>query len=328
MVKGNLFLNRCCSKLMNVALLGGICFPLFAQNQVELLPYGKMDQWILREMRESALIGKKNKVLYAPGKPDTIRGEMTYDPGDSPWATSSMIAKVSGITKVSTSVYPEKRGNGYCARMETQIDSCSALGIVHIHVLVGGSVYLGRAIEPVKDTSDPRSKIASGVAFSKRPKALVFDYKVHLSGQSDRIRLDGFSRKQKVNGKDKPLVCLYLQKRWEGKDGTLYAKRIGTRVIPFDVSCDWVNQAVFPIWYGDITQRADYQPWMGLITGSEARYAFNSLGKNVPIKEIGWGNADDEPTHLILEFLSSHGGSYIGSPGNMFWIDNIGFVYE
>lgn len=324
----DLWLKRNKAAQLTVVLLAVPAFSLCGQAPVESIPYGSMDSWIRREIRESALIGKKEKVLYAPGKSDTIRGEMTYQPGDSPWSTSNMVAKVSGITKVSTSVYPEKRGNGYCARMETQIESCSALGIVHIDVLVGGSVYLGRSIEPVRNTSNPRSKIASGIPFTKRPKALVFDYKVQLSGESKRIRLDGFSRQQWVEGKDKPLVCLYLQRRWEGEDGMLYAKRIGTRVITFEESCDWVDQSAFPIWYGDITQRPDYQPWMGLVDGDETRYAFNSHGENVPVKEIGWGSSGDEPTHLILEFLSSHGGSYIGSPGNQFWIDNVGFIYE
>ena len=47
----------------------------------------------------------------------------------------------------------------------------------------------------------------------------------------------------------------------------------------------------------------------------------------MPIQEIGWGTEDDEVTHMILEFCSSHGGSYIGSPGNTFWVDNIRLGY-
>ena len=43
--------------------------------------------------------------------------------------------------------------------------------------------------------------------------------------------------------------------------------------------------------------------------------------------QAGWGTEDDEVTHMILEFCSSHGGSYIGSPGNTFWVDNIRLGY-
>lgn len=303
------------------------CLSAVSQGHIEPLAYGDLDRWIVREITESALIGKHSRHLYAPGRPDTLREKMTYNPGDSPWATSNVVAKVSGITKASTSVYPEKRGDGYCARMETAQETCSALGIVNIKVLVSGSFFLGRSIEPIRGTSDPRSKIASGIPFRRKPASLVFDYKVMLSGKPDRIRLDGFSRRKTVEGMDMPLVCLYLQKRWEDASGALYAKRVGTLVIRFDRNTDWVEQASFPIRYGDITREADFQSYMDLLPEDDLRYAYNSHGENVPVKEIGWGTADDEPTHLILEFLSSHGGSYVGSPGNTFWVDNIGFAY-
>lgn len=82
-----------------------------------------------------------------------------------------------------------------------------------------------------------------------------------------------------------------------------------------------INDASFTILYGDITKRSDYEEYMGFQLGESARYSLNSKGKNVPIQEIGWGTEDDEVTHMILEFCSSHGGSYIGSPGNTFgWI--------
>ena len=59
----------------------------------------------------------------------------------------------------------------------------------------------------------------------------------------------------------------------------------------------------------------------------EERYARNSKGESVPIKEMGCGKAEDTPTHMILQFTSSHGGAYIGSPGNTMWIDNVGLIY-
>ena len=36
---------------------------------------------------------------------------------------------------------------------------------------------------------------------------------------------------------------------------------------------------------------------------------------------------EDVPTHMVLQFTSSHGGAYIGSPGNSLWIDNVKLVY-
>lgn len=47
----------------------------------------------------------------------------------------------------------------------------------------------------------------------------------------------------------------------------------------------------------------------------------------MPIREVGWGDAGDKPTHVVLRFSSSHGGAYIGSVGNTLWIDNVRFVY-
>jgi hypothetical protein len=53
----------------------------------------------------------------------------------------------------------------------------------------------------------------------------------------------------------------------------------------------------------------------------------NSKGESVPINEIGWAEEGETPTHMILQLTSSHGGAYIGSPGNTMWIDNVKLVY-
>ena len=55
-------------------------------------------------------------------------------------------------------------------------------------------------------------------------------------------------------------------------------------------------------------------------------YARNSKGEMVPVVETGWARADEVPTHLLLQFSSSHGGAYVGTPGNTFWVDNVGLV--
>ena len=53
----------------------------------------------------------------------------------------------------------------------------------------------------------------------------------------------------------------------------------------------------------------------------------NSKGESVPIHEVAWGDENDVPTHMYIQFTSSHGGAYIGSPGNTLWVDNVKLVY-
>ena len=117
-----------------------------------------------------------------------------------------------------------------------------------------------------------------------------------------------------------------MQKRWEDKEGNVYSKRVGTMVQRYIQSTDgWVNEATYPILYGDITSRPEYRSYMRIQV--EERYTMNSKGESVPIQEVGWAAPDETPTHMVLQFTSSHGGAYIGSPGNTFWIDNIKLVY-
>ena len=59
-----------------------------------------------------------------------------------------------GIVKTNTSVYPEQRGNGYCARLETHIECVKVLGMVNITVLASGSMFLGDMKEPANTSSD------------------------------------------------------------------------------------------------------------------------------------------------------------------------------
>ena len=56
-------------------------------------------------------------------------------------------------------------------------------------------------------------------------------------------------------------------------------------------------------------------------------YARNSKGESVIVHETGWAASGETPTHVILQFSSSHGGAYVGTPGNTLWIDNVGLVY-
>ena len=289
--------------------------------------YGDMDNWIVREIHESGIIGGNTKWLYDLGPSDTIVGNTAFrNMGGSPWATSNVMAKVAGVVKTNTSVFPEKRGDGMCARMETRYESVKVFGLVDIEVIAAGSVFLGTVHEPIKGTKNPQAMLQSGVPFSKKPKALRFDYKVKAAPEKNRVRSTGFSRKSTVAGQDSLAVILLLQKRWEDAEGNVYSKRVGTMVQRYTESTpDWVNDATYPILYGNITSKPEYKPYMRIQV--EERYTLNSKGKSVPIQEVGWAEPGEAPTHMVLQFTSSHGGAYIGSPGNTFWIDNVELIY-
>lgn len=301
--------------------------PVWGQEKEVPFSYGDMNQWVVREIHESSIIGGNTKLLYELGPTDTIVGNTAYhNQGGSPWACSNVLAKVTGVVKTNTSVFPEKRGNGWCARLETRMESVRVLGLVDIEVVAAGSVFLGKVHEPIRSTKNPQSILGSGVSFTKKPKAVRFDYKTKLAPDKNRVRSTGFSRKTTVQGQDSIAAILLLQKRWEDKDGNIFAKRIGTMIQRYTSSTpDWVNDATYPVLYGDITSRPEYKPYMGI--QAEERYTLNSQGKSVPITEVGWADEGDAPTHIILQFTSSHGGAYIGSPGNTFWIDNVKLVY-
>lgn len=299
------------------------------EGTMEYIRFGNFDQWLVRHVKESGIIGGDTKTLYHIAPNGTWNNNNPYlGTGGTPWACSNVMAKVSGITKTNVSVYRDTHpGHGYCAKLYTHLEECKVLGIVNIKVLAAGSIYLGQTQEPITNTKNPMSKLNAGVKFTKRPTAIVFDYKVKLSGKPNRVKQTGFGKPSTVAGKDMPDVILYLQKRWEDAHGNIYAKRVGTMVRRFISNTDWVNNARFPIYYGDITKLKIYNSAWALTSGENTKYAKNSKGKMVPVKEVGWGNANDTPTHLVLQFDSSHGGAYIGSVGNTLWVDNVRLAY-
>lgn len=315
-------INRilCCTALA-VAAMGSV------QAQAKALPFGDMDQWIKRQIEESAIIGGHMKSIYAIGPTQTVTGRIPYKPtGGSPWATSNVMAKVAGVVKTNSSVFPEQRGNGYCARLDTHMESVKVFGLVNITVLAAGSMFLGKVHEPITGTKNPNAMLEMGIPFHQRPKGLQFDYKVHIASSPNRIRSTGFSRQATIPGKDHAAVVLLLQKRWEDKNGNVYAHRVGTFATQYAQSCNWHNNARYDILYGNPTGQPGYKDSLMKLNAYEF-YTTNSKGKSVPIKEVDWAAPNEAPTHLILQFASSHGGAYIGSPGNSFWVDNVELVY-
>lgn len=309
-------------------LITGAVVSVNAQDKIVPIPYGDMNQWVTRKIHESGIIGGATKTLYELGPTQTIENNEAYkNLGNSPWATSNVMAKVAGITKTNTSLFQEKRDEGYCARLETRMESVRVLGIVDITVLAAGSMFLGTVHEPISGTKNPQKMLGSGIPFTKKPKAIRFDYKIKMSGEANRIKATGFSKQTVVNGKDHPAVYMLLQKRWEDAKGNIFAVRVGTMVSYFDKTTDgWVDGGTFPILYGNVSKSPGYVEQRMKIQ-DENRYTLNSKGKSVPIQEMGWGTPTDAPTHMILQFTSSHGGAYIGSPGNTMWIDNVSLIY-
>ena len=296
----------------------------------ELLPFGDFNSWITRNIKESAIIGGKNKTLYEIGPTQTIEGNKAYSNlGDSPWATSNVYAKVSGVTKGSNAVFPEQRGNGNsCVKLTTVLENCKAIGIINIDVTVAGSIFLGQMFEPIKSTSNPYAKMEMGIPFTRRPKSLRFDYKLLIPEGNTRLYSSGFGKKKTLNGHENAEVFIILQRRWEDKDGKIHAKRVGTGRRHLTQSTNgWVNAYDIPVWYGDITARKDYKPYMGLIPKEKSYYARNSKGKMVPVVEEGWDNANAIPTHMLVMASTSTGEAYIGTIGLTLWLDNIGLVY-
>lgn len=298
-----------------------------AQEHVVPIAYGNMDHWTVRKIKESGIIGGNTKTLYEIGPNRTIEGNTPYvNGGGSPWGTSNVMAKVMGVVKTNNSVYRDRHGNGYCAKLTTHIESVKVLGLMNINVIAAGSIFLGDMKEPITGTKDGPKAMNSGIRFTQRPKAIRFDYAMKSAGQANRLKMTGFSSKQTISGKDYAIAMLFLQKRYEDKKGNITAKRVGTMVVRWAKSTNgWVDKATYHIYYGDIRHNSIYDSsTMGL---RSCDYARNSKGKSVLVKEVGWADADETPTHMMLQFSSSHGGAYIGSPGNTLWIDNVELVY-
>ena len=143
-----------------------------ASGTVKYLSRGNFDSWSTRTIKESGIIGGNTVTLQDIG---------------GIWGTSNVWAKVKGVVKTNVSVYKDTHpGHGNCAKLYTHLVECKVLGLINIKVLAAGSVYIGKTIEPIRDTKNPMSKLNAGMEFTGRPKALIFDYKVQLASSSTR----------------------------------------------------------------------------------------------------------------------------------------------
>lgn len=302
---------------------------LVSAQKVEMLPFGDFNNWLTRNIKESRIIGGNQKQCFEVAPTATVVGDAPYtNRGGSPWATSNVMAKVCGVTKVSNMVFPDERSAGNkCAKLTTGIEECKAMGVVNVKVLVSGSMFLGEMLEPVKSTSDPYSKMVMGIPYTKRPVALRYDYKLVIP-DGDMIYSSGFSKEKVVPGKDKAEVVIYLQRRWEDAAGNVYAKRVGTGCEQLGRNtAGWVNDHRLKVRYGDISSQPGFSKRMNLIPEEKSYYTRNSKGKMVPVVEVGWDDADATPTHMIVMFSSGSGEPYTGTPGTTMWVDNAGLIF-
>ena len=295
--------------------------------------YGTFDHWTVREIKESGLIGGKTKYLYEFfGSPaDTIRYDSKKSkafkaPSGYYWRSNNVYANVAGIEKCSVTDFPEKRGNGYCCRIETHVEEVKVAGMINMEVVCQGAFLVGNLPEPIKDTKAPMSKPLYGIPFSGRPVALQYDYKAKVGCEA--IKGTGFGKLKPLGYADYPDIAIILQKRWEDEDGNIHALRVGTGMerIMKDVP-DWVNGHRLEVHYGDISKEPFYKDYMGLMNGTAMDiHAINSKGKNVKIIEEGWADPNETPNTLIIKFITSCGEAFYGGVGNTLWIDNVKLI--
>lgn len=304
---------------------------LDAQESVvrQINEIGRFDRWCMREVKESGIIGGQTKYLYEfYGNQDTlVTGKTPFKAPDGYlWRTNNVLAIVAGVVKTNNTVYPEKRGNGYCARIETHIEEVKALGVVNMDVTCQGALLVGVLPEPITTTKDPMSKVLYGIPFTGSPKALKMDIKADVGHEV--IRGTGFSKLKPMGYNDYAEITVILQKRWEDEDGNVHALRVGTGIerIMNDIP-EWKNGHTVKVHYGDITGEPFYRDYMRLKTDPETAYhALNSKGKNVIIHEEGWAEPGTEPTHMMIHFISSCGNAFYGGVGNTLWVDNVQVV--
>ena len=296
-------------------------------QRYEKVPFGDFEHWTVRYVTESQIIGGQEKTLYVIGPDDTIRSNEPYSYKNTIWSTSNAFAKVAGVGKTSTNVSPDNGPTGKCAKLSTQFASCKVAGLINIKVLAAGSIYLGKMIEPITGVSDPYAFMDWGIPFTKRPKALVLNYKATIPNTGKLVKGTTF-RTTEFNGYDPAEILFILQNRWEDEKGNIHAKRVGTAVFHIEKSSNgWVKGFKVPVIYGDARKSKDYKPYMDVIAGEKTMYALNGKGKKKVIQEESWAEENCPVTHAIMMITSGSQGAFVGALDNVLWVDEIRLEY-
>ena len=238
------------------------CLNVHAQK-IELVPFGDFENWTVRYQKESAILGGETKVNYVVAPTDTIRENSVYDYSKTIWASSNAYAVVMGVTKISCSVTPDKGPTGLCAKLENCMASVKAAGLVSVNVMATGSIFWGKMHEPITGINNPLSFMDWGIPFTRRPKAVIIDYKAYLpnTGKINKGNklLDGYDPEQ---------IMLILQNRSVDADGNIHVKRVGTAILRISKSSNgWVKDARIPVIYGDARKDPSFKSYMGLYAG-------------------------------------------------------------
>lgn len=303
----------------------------YAQVSEVLLPYGDMNQWQVRYIRESGILGGERKTLYAIAPTDTIYHNQAYVPcTGNPWGSSSTYAKCIVETAADGAVSPEKRGDGYCCRLENKLKHVE---LCDIYAMVTGTIFFGENLEPVglAAKNKPYTAIDFGFPFNQHPMALKLDYKAKVEDSNVIIS----TRRNKIEfeeGRDMVGLLLLFQYRWEDPEtGNIYAYRVGTASmrVSNDVP-EWINNHIVPIRWGKtaLSTTANEDTILAPQEHLNSSYMMtrNSKGKMVMIEEVGYSTI--APTHAVLMILSSWAGAFRAHEGNIFWVDNLRWVYD
>ena len=161
-----------------------LCLGASAQK-VELVPFGDFENWTVRYIKESAILGGETRVNYVVAPKDTIRENAAYDYSKTIWASSNAYAVVMGVTKVSCSVTPDKGPSGLCAKLENNMASVKAAGLYDADCPASGylEIIFGSAGASLQDVIRPGGE----APLPRRPVLQAFlRYARALSALHDR----------------------------------------------------------------------------------------------------------------------------------------------
>ncbi len=303
-----------------------------AQSAEKIVPikYGNMDNWVIRNIKESGIIGGNKKVVYAIGPSMTINGNTPYtNKGGSPSGTSNVLAHVSGIYKTNNSVYRDKHENGHCAKLVTHIEKVKVWESSISRCLQQARSSWATCAKPITGTKTTSLRPSTGAFLSPMvPRQCVSTIRPCCPTQppaSSRTASAVHRKWQDATMLSPFSICRSVTRM---PMATSRPERGAPLVVKYSKSTNgWVNDATYTIHYGDIRHMAGYDAsLMGL---RSTDYARNSKGKSVIIKETGWASANEtpDPHSDHLRSLPVSGGAYIGTPGNTLWIDNVALVY-